>query len=57
MAYILDKTGTLHKGTGPCEECGEPGHYVRAVRICGWERSAAIYACNTHHDDATYTEH
>ncbi|MFI8452194.1 hypothetical protein [Streptomyces erythrochromogenes] len=50
MTLIKDKTGTLHKKNGPCEECGEVGTYVRAVRVRGWQRPAAVYACPTHND-------
>ncbi|QPB09586.1 hypothetical protein CPT_Sycamore_046 [Streptomyces phage Sycamore] len=51
MAYIKDNTGNLHKSHGLCEECGNVGTYVRAVRIKGWQRTAAIYACTVHRGD------
>ncbi|WP_158075009.1 hypothetical protein [Streptomyces sp. MJM1172] len=48
MTLIKDTTGTLHLKNGRCEECGELGEYVRAVRILGWKRPAAVYACPAH---------
>ncbi|QPB09738.1 hypothetical protein CPT_Shaeky_051 [Streptomyces phage Shaeky] len=48
MPLNVDRWGVLHQRYGTCEECGQPGRYVRAVRVRYGTRPVPVYACQTH---------
>ncbi|MEU6633790.1 hypothetical protein ABZ905_36725 [Streptomyces parvus] len=50
MTLHKDQFGIIHQGTGLCEECEQPGRYVRAVRVSWGTRSLGIYACELHRE-------
>ncbi|MFJ8394360.1 hypothetical protein [Streptomyces sp. NPDC094144] len=50
MPLNVDKWGVLHQRYGACEECEQPGRYVRAVRVKYGTHPIAIYACPLHRE-------